>query len=117
MVDLDWEWKDSWQARKVATGEEYDEPEERVKPKRGRKEGGSRKRAKLETTDGNVWGEAITQPEQSKQEFLYGVMSSTRRVNSQPELRVISGMEWVCREIVKGVAQLKRWHRGSSKPR
>ena len=57
-------WEDLLQARKVATGEGEDVTEERIKPKRGIQEGGSRKRAKLDAADGQVWGEAVPQPEQ-----------------------------------------------------
>ena len=54
------------------------------------KDGGSRKRANL--------------PARTVKPGVYSGISSTRRVTRQPELRVISGMDWVCREIVKGVA-------------
>ena len=70
LLDLDWEkkvWEESWQTRKVAEGEEGgDEQEERAKPKRGRGEGGSRKRAKLDAPDDQVWGEVVSQRTQAR---------------------------------------------------
>ena len=106
VVDLDWEkkvWEESWQTRTVAEGEEGDEyeQEERAKPKRGRGEGGSRKKAKLDAPDGQVWGEAVSQPENTSQDVLYGSTASNRRATAQQEIRVISGMERVCRELKK----------------
>ena len=78
---------------KVAEGEEGgDEQEERTKSKRGRGEGGSRKRAKLDSPDGQVWCEVVSQQENSSQGFLYGSTASTRRAASQLEIRGISGM-------------------------
>ena len=108
VVYLDWEkkvWEEAWQTRTEAEGEEGgDEQEERTKPKRGRGEEGSRKRAKLDTPDGQIWGEAVSQPENPIQAFLFGGTASTRRATTQQEIRVISGMESVCRELLKEVA-------------
>ena len=58
----------------------------------------------MDTPDGQIWGEAVSQPENPSQGFLYGGTASTRRATTQQEIRVISGIEWVCRELLKEVA-------------
>jgi hypothetical protein len=117
VVDTEWEdkvWRESWAPREeqVADGKEYVEWEGEEclavtsKVKRGRDEPKAAKRIRVENEDGQAWGETVPDRVAARSTFLY---SSSQRVtegrnNTQTKIKPISGVEWMCREILKELA-------------
>jgi hypothetical protein len=84
-------WEESWAKRTVAEGDGTEV--ERSKSKRGDREPGSRKRANMDTGDGEVWGEKLSSPpDTSSHEFLHGESVQVRRVTGQSTIKVVTGL-------------------------
>ena len=66
------------------------------------------KRRKVEDVKGQVWGEQMSEEERERKEFLQRKEESKRGGTVQTELRlkVLTGKEWFCLDIVKGVVGL-----------
>ena len=79
---------------------------ETSKSKRKEREGMSRKKAKMESEDGMIWGEYRSDAGVAKSSFLAEGVVSQRRVVGQSRIAFHSGLEWCVRDILKGVADL-----------
>ena len=112
VVDTEWEekvWKDSWMPRgePVKEGEEWTEWEGEEclaavpKPKRPRED--SRVAKKARPDPGVAWGEGILEESSERQAFLYS-QGGPDQASSQSRIKVYTGQEWMCRELLKEAA-------------
>ena len=112
VVDRDWEdqvWKESWMPRGEPVREDQDwtawEGEEclanATKPKRPRDDERPVKKARLEP--GVAWGEGVQAEDADKVNFLHN-QESSKPAKNQSRMKIYSGLEWMCREILKEVA-------------
>ena len=122
VVDTEWEdkvWKESWAPREQPPSKESEERgyeewegEESLavvtKVKRPRAENGNSKRMKLAGEEGVAWGEEVPVGIVARDAFLY-TEDQERRVDTastQSKIKVYSGLEWMCRELLKETANL-----------
>ena len=112
VVDSEWEeqvWKESWVPREEPAKEDQEwsewEGEECLadipKPKRPRDEQIQAKRPKLDP--GVAWGEG-TQPEVAERSTFLHSQEGIKPAKNQSKMTVYSGLAWMCREILKEVA-------------
>ena len=112
VVDSDWEeqvWKESWMPRGEPIREDQEwtewEGEEclaaTTKPKRPRDEEKVAKRVRLEP--GVAWGEGVQAEVAERVNFLHS-QESTEPARNQSKMKVYSGLEWMCRELLKEAA-------------
>ena len=112
VVDSDWEeqvWKESWMPRGEPIREDQEwtewEGEEclaaTIKPKRPRDEEKVAKRVRLEPEV--VWGEGVQAEVAERVNFLHS-QESTEPARNQSKMKVYSGLEWMCRELLKEAA-------------
>ena len=87
-------------------GEVHEERLQEVsKVKRKGKDRGRSKRAKLETEEGVVLGEEVASENLDKRNFLFGELArSERKTTGQGKMTVFTGVEWLCRDVLKEVA-------------
>ena len=115
VVDTEWEekvWKDSWMPRgePVKEGEEWTEWEGEEclaavpKPKRPREYNRVAKRAKPDP--GVAWGEGVLEESSERQAFLYS-QGGPDQASSQSRIKVYTGQEWMCRELLKELPTLQ----------
>ena len=71
---------------------------ETSKSKRKEREGMSRKKAKMESEEGVVWGEYRSEAGVAKSSFLSEGVVSQRRVVGQSRIAFQSGLEWCVRD-------------------
>ena len=108
VIDEEWEkkvWEEAWEQRKEAD-EVGDTLMETHKFKMKEPEGVSRKKAKLDSEEGNVWGEYRSEAGLVKSSFLVDGEVRQSRVVGQSRITFHSGLEWCMRDILKGVAIL-----------
>ena len=111
VVDSEWEeqvWKESWVTREEPVKEDQEsewEGEECLadipKAKRPRDEQILAKRPKLDPEV--AWGEG-TQPEVAERRTFLLSQESTKPAKNQSKMTFYSGLAWMCREILKEVA-------------
>ena len=106
-VDDAWEksvWEENWEIREEKIVDEESVRDSNVK--RGGQGGreGAKKR-KVESAEGVVWGEQVSQEELERRRFLEE-RTGAKQGTKQARLKFISGKEWVMREILKEVADL-----------
>ena len=118
VVDTEWEdrvWRESWASREepVADDKEWVEWEGEeclavaTKMKRPREEVKPAKRMKVAAEDGTTWGEAVSEEVAARNNFLHSSsqeMGVEDHRKAQTKIKVYSGLAWLCREIVKEVA-------------
>ena len=101
VIDTEWDkkvWEEAW----VETPEEEQDLECLKKSSKGRPASeGSRPAKKLKKDDGGcVWGEQASKEDKSREEFLRGTEMPSAKPR-QSEIKVITGVEWLSREIVR----------------
>ena len=108
-IDEEWD-KKTWEEAWVQEPNQEDDPEAEVligSKKSMREEGRNTrsKRRKVEDVEGQVWGEQMPEEERERQEFLQSKEESKGGGTVQTKLRlqVMTGKEWFCLEVVKGV--------------
>ena len=63
---------------------------------------GSKKRIKLDKDAGALWGEAGSEQEEERTQFLYDeTVQPVRAESKQSTIKLLSGQEWMCSTIVK----------------
>ena len=108
VIDEEWDrkvWEEAWEQR----GEEDETGDtlmETTKSKRKEPEEGSRKRAKMASEEGLVWGEYREDPGVARSSFMTEGEERQPGVASQSKLVFHSGLECCMREILKEVANL-----------
>ena len=78
-----------------------------TKMKRPREEVKPAKRMKVAAEDGTTWGEAVSEEVAARNNFLHSSsqeMGVEDHRKAQTKIKVYSGLAWLCREIVKEVA-------------
>ena len=72
--------------------------------KRKVREGGSKKRVKLDQDEGVSWGEAGSAEEEERRKFLYSIPAQANTVpGKQMLIKLLSGQEWLCSSILKEI--------------
>ena len=73
----------------------------RKDPERGKQHN----RQNIESEAGIVWGEGVTGAEEDRNEFQHdGLALRTEGASKQGTLKMFSGLEWMCRMILREVA-------------
>ena len=97
-------WEENWESREEKIGDEESVRDFNVK--RGGQGGreGAKKR-KVESAEGVVWGEQVSQEELERRRFLEE-RTGAKQGTKQARIKFLSGKEWLMREILKEVANL-----------
>ena len=105
MIDQEWEkekWEESWE---TGLGVEVDEETLKTSGMTKSKQEGEGSRQKRARGDGagSSWGEVATEDDHNRADFLQG--SNAQQAGSkQSRVKVFTGLEWMMREILKGLA-------------
>ena len=106
VIDDEWEqkvWKDAWTPRVTMVDEECVGESLKTKRKEGGR--GGKKKQKLEAENGVVWGEEASTEYLERSSFLYTTQAETAsNLKNQGKIITYSGIEWLCRQILRGVA-------------
>ena len=102
-MDVEWEeqvWKEAWAPRETPAEEEC--VGEQASSKRKELTVGSKKRIKLDNDKRAIWGEAGSEHEEERTQFLYSETVQPMRAESkQSKIKLLSGLEWMCSTILK----------------
>ena len=107
VIDSEWEeqtWRESWEPTEMEDVNEECIGESSKAKRKDPGRGEACKRRKVETEAGVVWGEGISSAGEERNKFLSSESTpTTERAGRQSTIKLLSGVEWLSRLILRGV--------------